>query len=158
MSTETTMMPNLKLVSEVRETGSCGGGCGRGKVVPLPEGVKAKPNTPELLEHDLRTLATFIRVYCHAKHSDQSPVDLKGFDLKYLVGKDLELCPECVKLLAHAFVKRSHCPRDPKPQCKHCPTHCYQKAYREKIREVMRFSGTRMLLTGRLDYLYHLFF
>ena len=158
MSTETTVMPNLKSAFSESENRRDGVGCRAASLVPLAEGVKAKPNTPELLEHDLRTLATFIRVYCHAKHSDRELVELKGFDLKELTGKELELCPECAKLLAHAFVKRSHCPRDPKPQCKHCPTHCYQKVYREKIREVMRFSGTRMLLSGRIDYLYHLFF
>jgi hypothetical protein len=126
--------------------------------VVLPAGVKAKPNTPRLLRRDLRTLAFFIRIYCHAKHEQRSPVVLKGFDIEKLAGKPLELCPDCTKLLQHAFVKRSHCPMDPKPQCKDCPSHCYQEAYRKKIREVMRFSGSRMLLRGRLDYLWHLFF
>ena len=129
-----------------------------GCVTPLPAGVKAKPNTPELLRRDLRTLAVFVRVYCEAKHDHQGPVVYKGFNLKDITGKHLELCPQCSKLLHHALVKRTACPRDPKPQCKDCPTHCYSKVYREQIREVMRFSGMRLLLRGRVDYLFHLFF
>ena len=127
-------------------------------LAPLPPRTKAKPNTPALLRRDLRTLALFIRIYCHAKHPDRSPVALRGFDLVEITGKPLDLCPECTRLLHHAFVKRTHCPRDPKPQCKDCPTHCYSKVYREKIRDVMRFSGWKLLLSGRLDYLVHLIF
>jgi hypothetical protein len=47
---------------------------------------------------------------------------------------------------------------DPKPACKHCPSHCYHPDYRKRIREVMRYSGRNMVLGGRLDYLYHLLF
>jgi hypothetical protein len=127
-------------------------------LAPLPPGTKAKPNTPKLLRRDLRTLALFVRVYCHAKHTGQGVVAFKGFDLKEINGKELELCPQCDKLLHHAFIKRTACPRNPKPQCKDCPTHCYSKVYRQQIREVMRFSGMRLLLRGRIDYLFHLFF
>lgn len=131
------------------------------RVLPLPPGVDAKPQSPELLERDLRTLALFVKIYCHAHdgpHAARKLFALKGFDLAAIAGKPFELCPECTRLLAHAFIKRTHCPYDPKPQCKHCPTHCYQKDYRAKIQEVMRFSGKRMVLHGRVDYLYHLFF
>ena len=67
-----------------------------------------------------------------------------------------QLCPACRKLLAHAFVQRSHCPLDPKPACKKCPTHCYAPKYRAQIREVMKYSGRRLGLRGRLDYLFGL--
>lgn len=127
-------------------------------LAPLPPGVKAKPNTPKLLQRDLRTLTKFITVYCHGKHGHQSLTLLRGFDLRQIAGKPVELCPECTKLLQHALVKRTHCVRDPKPQCKDCPTHCYAKNYRQQIREVMRYSGMKLLFTGRLDYLFHLLF
>ncbi len=127
-------------------------------LAPLPPGVKAKPNTPKLLERDLKTLATFIRVYCHGKHDRQSLVVMRGFDLRKIHGKPLELCPECTKLLQHALVKRTHCPRDPKPQCKHCPTHCYAKNYRQQIREVMKYAGMKLMFSGRIHYLFHLLF
>jgi hypothetical protein len=127
-------------------------------VMPLPPGTKAKPNNAKLLRKDLRTLALFIHIYCHSRHENQAPVVQKAFDLQEITGKSLELCPECTKLLVHAFVKRQHCPYDPKPACKHCPSHCYEKTYRQKIREVMRFSGRQLLFSGRLDYIFHLLF
>lgn len=35
---------------------------------------------------------------------------------------------------------------DKKPTCKTCPKHCYRQDYQDKIQEVMRFSGPRMLM------------
>ncbi len=109
---------------------------------------------------DLKTLALFIRIYCKKKHPDapKAEVQLKTHDVQDIAGAPMELCPECTKLLAHAFVKRSRCPMDPKPACKHCPNHCYHPDYRARIREVMKFSGKHLVLTGRLDYLFHLLF
>jgi len=68
------------------------------------------------------------------------------------------LCPECTRLLAHAWTKRSTCPLHPKPACKHCPTHCYHPTYRKQISRVMRESGKRLVLHGRLDYIFKLLF
>jgi len=112
------------------------------------------------LRRDLRTLARFIGLYCRTRHADapRTPVTLKTHDVAALNGRPLSLCAECRKLLAHAFVKRTLCPYDPKPMCKKCPTHCYAPRYRAQIREVMRYCGRRLVLRGRLDYLFHLLF
>ena len=121
------------------------------------------PLTPELdreLTRDLKTLTLFIRVYCKHKHSsaNRQPVELVTHDVQRLAGRPVELCEDCRKLLTHALVKRSNCAMEPKPMCKHCPNHCYHPTYRAKIRDVMKFSGRRLVLTGRLDYLFHLLF
>jgi hypothetical protein len=119
--------------------------------------IEATETRPVKVQQDLRTLATFIQIFCKGKkHPGRELVALKGFDTSDLSRKPLHLCPACTKLLHHAIIKRTHCPYDPKPQCKDCTTHCYSKAYRAQIREVMRYSGWRLLLTGRVDYLYHL--
>ena len=112
------------------------------------------------LDKDLRTLALFIDLYCRCKHTEapRAEVHLRTHDVRAVAGKTVILCPECTKLLTHAFVKRSHCPMHPKPMCKHCPNHCYHPTYRAQIREVMKFSGKKMMLGGRLDYLFHLLF
>jgi len=109
---------------------------------------------------DLKTLALFINVYCGQKHSavPKSVVQLKTHDVEAIAGRPISLCAGCTKLLAHAFVKRAHCPMKPKPACKHCPNHCYHPTYRAQIRDVMKYSGRRLVLTGRLDYLFHLLF
>jgi hypothetical protein len=116
--------------------------------------------SPESLARDLKTLARFIEVHCTHKHPDaeKESVALPGFDMDRLAKPGLALCPDCRKLLAHAFVKRAHCPMHPKPACKHCPNHCYHPRYRAEIREVMKFSGRHLVLHGRVDYLAHLLF
>lgn len=112
------------------------------------------------LKRDLKTLVTFIDIYCRHQHADagRRPAELKTHDVEAIRGKPVPLCPECRKLLAHAFIKRSTCPMEPKPACKHCPDHCYHPKYRQQIRDVMRFSGRKLVTSGRLDYLYHLLF
>ncbi len=109
---------------------------------------------------DLKTLVRFIEVYCDGLHdaSDRQAVDLKTHDIQALAGRSVELCPDCTKLLTHALVKRSVCPMDPKPQCKHCPNHCYHPTYRKQIQEVMKYSGRKLVMRGRVDYLLHLLF
>lgn len=112
------------------------------------------------LRRDLRVLARFILIYCQHRHSraERIAVELKSHDVGALLGEPVRLCPECSRLLAHAFTKRTHCPLDPKPACKHCPKHCYHPRYRAAIREVMKYSGRKLVLSGRIDYLLHLLF
>jgi hypothetical protein len=112
------------------------------------------------VQRDLKTLGGFIEIYCHHHHADaeKAVVQLRLHDVTGIVGHPVILCEECTKLLTHAFVKRSHCPMDPKPQCKHCPNHCYAPKYRQQIQEVMRFSGMKAVMTGKLHYLFHLLF
>ena len=93
-------------------------------------------------EKDIRVLETFIGCYCRGRHKSA-----KG-----------ELCPDCSELLRYARLKREKCPLDPKPTCKHCHVHCYGKAQRARIKEVMAYSGRHLLLRGRLDLLWHYFF
>ncbi|MCG3136961.1 MAG: hypothetical protein HJJLKODD_00802 [Phycisphaerae bacterium] len=109
---------------------------------------------------DLKLLIHFIQIYCAEQHGCEAreAVMLRGFDLAQLYGAEPVLCRECQLLLAHAISKRRSCPYDPKPACKHCPTHCYQPNYRQRIREVMRYSGRRLVLSGRLDYLWKRWF
>ena len=116
--------------------------------------------TDSTMQRDLKTLARFISVYCQGKHPHavKALTTLRTHDVAALAGRDVFLCDDCRKLLMHAFTKRSHCPMHPKPACKHCPSHCYHPTYRQQIREVMRYSGRKILLSGRLDYLFHLLF
>ena len=56
------------------------------------------------------------------------------------------LCSECLELAAYADSRLDLCPYGGiKPACTHCPIHCYRPEPREMMREVMRYSGPRML-------------
>ncbi len=112
------------------------------------------------LHRDLKTLARFVEFFCRRRHAEalKTALTMRTHEVSAIAGHPVVLCAECRKLLAHAFIKRSTCPMDPKPMCKHCPEHCYHPAYRQAIREVMAFSGRGIMLSGRIDYLFHLFF
>lgn len=106
---------------------------------------------------DLKVLATFIHVYCESRHREEGNVPLPE-EMAEMCGKDVRLCSGCRALLDYALQKRRTCPLDPKPSCKNCHIHCYSKEYRAKIREIMAFSGRKMIMRGRVDYLWHYFF
>ena len=58
-----------------------------------------------------------------------------------------ELCPDCAALRDYAMLRSDKCPfMETKTFCSNCKVHCYKADMREKIREVMRFSGPRMIL------------
>jgi hypothetical protein len=96
----------------------------------------------EAIERDLTALREMVGVFCRTKHKPPGG----------------GLCPDCLSLLEYATQRRQKCPYDPKPACKDCRTHCYRPEQRAKIREVMRFSGLRLLKHGRLDRLLGLLF
>jgi len=57
------------------------------------------------------------------------------------------LCENCNDLLEYAMVRLEKCPQlHNKPICAKCTIHCYKPDKREYVREVMRYSGPRMLL------------
>ena len=60
--------------------------------------------------------------------------------------------------LLYACERRLRCPLEEKPACKHCPVHCYRPGHREKVREIMRFSGRHLIRRGRLDLLWRYLF
>lgn len=56
------------------------------------------------------------------------------------------LCPDCADLMGYAGRRIEKCPFGAgKPVCNQCTVHCYKPDMRERIREVMRYAGPRML-------------
>ena len=108
---------------------------------------------------DLKVLVLFTVVYCNAHHDgDKHPLDPAGIGLDGVKLANRHVCEECREFLAYAIERRLKCPLDPKPTCKHCHIHCYRSGHREKVREIMRFSGKYLMRRGRLDLLWHYFF
>lgn len=107
---------------------------------------------------DIKVLGNFVAIFCRENHGTEAKEALliKDEEVQQALGtKALVLCHDCQKLLSHGIAKLLLCPYDPKPMCKKCPTHCYAPGYREKIRQVMRFSGLYLLKHGRLDLMFH---
>ncbi|NLL91377.1 MAG: nitrous oxide-stimulated promoter family protein [Ruminococcaceae bacterium] len=83
-------------------------------------------------EREKRIVALMIGLYCRKKHG--------------ATGKN-EFCPDCIKLVEYALFRIDRCPfMETKTFCSECQSQCYKKDMREKIRNVMRFSGPRMIL------------
>lgn len=92
------------------------------------------------IEQEQKIVLAMIKVYCHKKHHSK------------------HLCPECEALAEYAHKRLTHCRygKD-KGFCSGCTTHCYAPKYKEKIREVMRFSGPWMLLYHPITAIKHIF-
>jgi hypothetical protein len=105
---------------------------------------------------DIRVLGGFVNIYCRENHKDapREAFHIADEDLQPRL-QILSLCPDCSRLLEHGIAKLSLCRYDPKPSCRKCKTHCYAPDYREKVRAVMRFSGTYLIKHGRVDLLLH---
>lgn len=84
-------------------------------------------------EKEKQVVDLMIRIYCKHKHTGEK--------------NEENLCEECEKLRAYARARVDKCPfMETKTFCSNCRVHCYRKEMREKIRDVMRFSGPRMIL------------
>lgn len=101
------------------------------------------------VEKDIDILLKFIATHCQHNHQEQRTLNIQD--------TVLELCDDCVDLAQYAVKRRISCPKNPKPACKDCDTHCYIPKYRQQIKKAMKFSGIHFIKRGRLDYLYHYF-
>jgi hypothetical protein len=89
---------------------------------------------PRRLAREEKTIAAMIALYCRDHHE------------RGVADSGQRLCAECAELLAYACVRLEKCRYgSEKPTCANCETHCYKPAMRERVREVMRYSGPRML-------------
>lgn len=80
------------------------------------------------IAREKKTVEKMIRIYCRYNH------------------KTSELCNECSEMLSYANNKLDKCPYgSDKPACNNCPVHCYRQNEKERIKEIMRFAGPKML-------------
>ena len=88
--------------------------------------------TPEKKRQDeKRLISEMIAYYCQKKHGSAAG----------------HICEDCQKLMDYANTRIERCPfTESKTFCSHCEVHCYAPEMRERIREVMRYSGPRMLI------------
>jgi hypothetical protein len=83
---------------------------------------------PRRLRRERKTVKAMLALYCRHHHG----------------GPDL--CDDCSRLADYADRRLNLCPYGTKkPSCTNCPIHCYRLEERERMREVMRFAGPRML-------------
>ena len=92
------------------------------------------------ISREFRTIRAMITLYCHDHHATGS-----------------SLCSECRALLDYAELRLEKCPfQENKTTCANCAVHCYNRSMREKVKEVMRYSGPRMTYRHPILAFYHL--
>jgi hypothetical protein len=108
---------------------------------------------------DTRLLGDFTQMYCDGNHPEATKGRLSsdGVDLGVYGRKVPVVCDGCAELLIYSEKRRAFCPKDPKPFCSYCDTHCYKSDMREYMREVMRYAGPRSMWHGHaIDGLKHM--
>ncbi len=91
-------------------------------------------------EREKKLVSQMVRLYCRKKHKTQNG-----------------LCPVCGELDEYAKLRSDKCPfMETKTFCSNCKVHCYKPEMREKIRDVMRFSGPRMMLNHPILVVRHM--
>lgn len=93
------------------------------------------------IERENKTVGKMIRLYCRwTHHYDGS-----------------ELCQECRNLADYAGKKLEKCMfGEKKGSCRKCAVHCYEPYYRDRIKNVMRYSGPRMIFRHPICAVRHL--
>ena len=91
-------------------------------------------------EKEKKLIPVMIKKYCHGKHA----------------AKRGEMCADCRALTEYAIFRLEKCPFKVNKQfCSFCKIHCYKPDMREKIREVMKYSGPRLLFSHPLFAMKH---
>ena len=90
------------------------------------------------VQREMQTIEAMIRIYCLHHHNQ-------------------DICSECSSVLTYSFARIEKCQFGPdKPACNQCTVHCYSPKMREKVKEVMRFSGPKMMWKHPVLTLHHL--
>lgn len=92
------------------------------------------------LEEEHRTIIAMLTIFCKAHHNF-----------------DGHLCINCEELSQYSYARLQNCPfKDHKPTCGNCSVHCYKNTMRSEIKNVMRYSGPRMLMRHPIMAIKHL--
>lgn len=92
-------------------------------------------------EREKRLIPKMIKIYCRGKHKCRG-----------------EMCAECRQLCDYALFRLEKCPfKKNKQFCSFCKVHCYKPGMREKIKDVMKYSGPRMIFTHPIFAFKHIF-
>lgn len=91
------------------------------------------------IEEEKRAVEVIVRFYCRRQHAASG------------------LCDDCQQLLAYAHRRLDRCRfGNQKSTCRLCRVHCYSPLMAERMREVMRWAGPRMMLHHPVIAIKHL--
>lgn len=92
------------------------------------------------IEKEKKIINLMINLYCKNKH-----------------GSNNKLCEECRELLEYADMRLNNCKfGENKSTCSRCPIRCYKKDMKIKVKEVMKFSGPRLIIYSPVALFKHM--
>lgn len=93
------------------------------------------------IQRETKTISAMITLYCRKHHQADRP----------------GICTQCKAIQDYAIKRLHNCPFiENKPTCGNCLVHCYNKEMQKKVRQIMRYSGPRLLLTHPILALRHI--
>ncbi len=93
------------------------------------------------IEKEKKISYLMIDLYCKKKHK---------------VKKNC-VCESCLELKQYVALRLDKCPfKENKTFCSNCKIHCYNKTMQSRIKDVMRFSGPRMIFYHPILAIKHL--
>ncbi|MGA2297088.1 MAG: nitrous oxide-stimulated promoter family protein [FCB group bacterium] len=91
------------------------------------------------IQREKLTIKNMIILYCRYNHKTET------------------LCNECKEIMDYAMNRLERCPfHDDKPTCLQCTVHCYREKEKQEVKEIMRFSGPKMLFSHPVMAVFHL--
>jgi len=91
------------------------------------------------IEREAKTVKAMIQLYCKNHH-----------------GLTVMDCDSCAELQNYAMDRLHNCPfHEGKTSCKNCPIHCYKPSVKDDIKQVMRYSGPRMMFRHPVLTIFH---
>ncbi|USB32999.1 nitrous oxide-stimulated promoter family protein [Paenibacillus sp. YPG26] len=117
-----------------------------------PHRVRRPANNGPRINREKLTVSFMIGRYCSGHHDRASRVHSCDNG-----SRTLKLCRECYTLHRYAMKRLNLCQfGEEKSTCVECKVHCYKPGQRLQIKEVMRYSGPRMLLRHPVLTMRHL--
>lgn len=92
-----------------------------------------------VIKREKHTIERMIRLYCRHRLHQQQPNEEYTALTAYCIRR-LDLCKW----------------GEQKPPCKLCPSHCYAPEQREKVRQIMKWMGPRMIFYAPMEVVRHL--
>jgi hypothetical protein len=97
------------------------------------------------LQRERDTIQAMVEIFCVGHHH--------SLDTSHSLG----LCAECSTTLSYALQRIELCPhKSEKPSCANCRVHCYRGEWAQKIKQLMRYSGPKMIFKHPVLAFFHI--
>ena len=107
------------------------------------------PKIAKRRDREEKTISQMVALYCAGNHEAASRTET------VVCGE--AVCPQCAQLDEYATLRTRRCRKmHVKTSCDACENHCYKPEMRERIRQVMRYSGPRMMTKHPIAAIRHL--